>query len=177
MSIDHINKNKLDNRIENLRITNQSEQNRNRDKVSRHKNAKELPELLKGVKFPKFCVYYNECYNKEKNLWREFFTIEGHPAQKGKRKATTKSGKVGIFEKLNEAKEILKILDNEIIQDKLSCHCCNIDILEEQKSIIIQEENSSFKICNKCNVMKGNMTISEFIKQVNKIIHFQKSVN
>lgn len=111
-SIDHINQNKLDNQEVNLRIVDMSEQNRNRGKVSRHVNARELPKELEGVSLPKFCVYYKECYNKEKNMWREFFTIEGHPKQEGKRKATTKSSKITILEKLEEATLILEELDS-----------------------------------------------------------------
>jgi hypothetical protein len=111
-SIDHENQNKLDNRKVNLRIVDMSEQNRNRGKVSRHANARELPKEFDGVTLPKFCVYYKECYNKEKNMWREFFTIEGHPKQEGKRKATTKSSKKTIIEKFEEANLILAELDN-----------------------------------------------------------------
>lgn len=109
-SIDHINQNKLDNRTANLRIVSQSLQNMNRGKVSRQSCAKPLPDCIQEP-LPKFCIYYKECYNKEKNLWREFFTIEGHPAQNGLRKATTKSGKVSIQEKLLEAVSILANLD------------------------------------------------------------------
>jgi hypothetical protein len=108
-SIDHINQNKLDNRIHNLRVTSQSIQNMNRGKVSRHRAARPLPPEIQGP-LPKFCVYYKECYNKENNMWREFFTIEGHPAQQGSRKATTKSVKVSIQAKLEEAKQILESL-------------------------------------------------------------------
>ncbi len=109
-SIDHINQNKINNRKSNLRITSQSVQNQNRGKVARHKAAKPLPSEIIGP-LPKFCVYYKENLNKEKTKWREFFTIEGHPKQDEKRKATTKSGKISIIQKLEEAKSILNDLD------------------------------------------------------------------
>ena len=65
-SVDHISQDKLDNRIENLRITTQSEQNRNRGKVARHQNAKELPEELEGIVFPKYVYYSAENYSAKK---------------------------------------------------------------------------------------------------------------
>ncbi len=121
-SIDHINQNKLDNRTNNLRVVSQSIQNENRGKVSRHKNARDLPAEIQG-KLPKYCVYYKEATNKDKTCWREFFTIEGHPAQCGKRVATTKSNKISIIDKLNMAKIILESLYN------ISIHA---NLLEEQ---------------------------------------------
>ena len=118
-SIDHIHgetelEKRLDNRLENLRITTQSVQNENRGKVSRHSNARQLPAGI--TELPKFIVYYKECYNKEKNLMREFFTVEGHPNLEGKRKATCKSNKVNIQTKLQEAKDIISKLENKSIQ-------------------------------------------------------------
>ena len=112
---DHINTKSFDNRLENLRITTQSVQNENRDKVCRHKNAKKLPEEI-TKELPKFVVYYKEKVSDTSS--REFFTVEGHPLQKMKeakiensqtlqltsrRWATTKSNKTSIMDKLEQA--------------------------------------------------------------------------
>lgn len=122
-SIDHINRNKLDNRRANLRITTQSVQNENRDKVARHRTAKDLPEEIQE-ELPKFVVYYKEKVNAEAT--REFFSVEGHPLQKlkeekvinpqtnqltSRRWATSKSNKISIVDKLQQAKSYVAELD------------------------------------------------------------------
>jgi hypothetical protein len=109
-SVDHINRNKMDNRIENLRWATQSEQNCNTDKRSRKYNAKPLPEGLTHSDLPKYVVYYNEILNKVNGRFREFFKIEKHPKLE-KPWIGTKSNGVSIQDKLKAAKEKLKELD------------------------------------------------------------------
>ena len=99
-SIDHINRDTLDNRLENLRWATQSEQNMNTDKRVRKYNAKELPEGISPENIPKWVTYNKEVYNKETGATREFFRIEKHPRMKDW--ASSKSNKVSIQDKLAE---------------------------------------------------------------------------
>lgn len=78
-------------------------------RIRKH-NAIKLPSTLADLNIPKFINYYNECYNNEKKLYREYFKIEKHPYQeKNKTYISSKSNKISIIEKLNQ---IIKILDN-----------------------------------------------------------------
>ena len=61
----------------------------------------------------KYVVYYYNVYNKEKNLSREYFRVEKHPKLE-KNWETTKSEKVSIMEKLQQANKIVDDLENDI---------------------------------------------------------------
>lgn len=99
-SIDHINRDTLDNRLVNLRWATRSEQLMNADKRVRKYNAKELPEGISPEDIPKWVTYNKEVYNKETGATREFFRIEKHPTMKDW--ASSKSNKVSIQDKLAE---------------------------------------------------------------------------
>jgi len=85
-------------------------------KRERKANAKPLPEGLTQAMMPKYVVYYRECYNKEKQLYREFFKIEKHPKCE-KPICGSKSGKISIQEKLTEIKKKLGNIENNVIEE------------------------------------------------------------
>ena len=114
LSIDHINRDKFDNRIENLRFATQSLQNSNRDKCDRKYNAQLLPPQISQMQILRYCYYCSEIMNKgtDNEYIRDFFRIEKHPNLNKKCLSTSKSVKVSIVDKLKEAYKIIEQLDN-----------------------------------------------------------------
>lgn len=112
LSVDHIDQDPLNNCLDNLRVTTREEQEQNSNGIKegtkrrRMVYAKDLPEGITQDMMRKNVVYYSEVYNKEKNLTREFFKVEGH-VKLGKEWMTSKSGKVSIMDKLAAANKVV----------------------------------------------------------------------
>ncbi len=133
-SVDHVNRDKLDNRFSNLRFLNQSQQNQNTEKRERKYNATNLPKGLDQKQMPKYVGYKSENYGPDKKHFRDGFVIEKHPYQNilSKLKATgqvldanfpsrwytTKSMQISLDDKLKLAIKKRKDYDDEF---KINC--------------------------------------------------------
>ena len=82
------------------------------DKRERKHTAQSLPPGITQQMMKKFVVYYREFVNLKdgKRIPREYFKVESHP-KLARPWVTTKSTKVSLLEKLNEANEYVAKLD------------------------------------------------------------------
>lgn len=139
ISVDHIDRDKLNNCYNNLRIATFEEQHSNckgilpGTKRERKHNAKELPDGITQDMMNKYVVYYQEWLDKEHTRQREFFKVEKHP-KLDKHWITTKSNKVSIQEKLLQANKVVDDLENDIYPVK------NEITLPKYVSLVINRE-------------------------------------
>ena len=119
ISVDHIDRDPLNNTLENLRLVNNEIQQQNKKghltgtKRERKHNAIDLPSGITQDMMRKYVVYYHEWLDKDKTKEREFFKVEKHPKLKDIW-FSSKSNKISIQEKLNQANKVVDDLENDI---------------------------------------------------------------
>ena len=105
-TIDHINREPLDNRIKNLRWAVPI-----REKTERRCDAIQLPADIGVTELPKYCTW------RDNQKGVSFFCIKRHPALKDGYRTSSKSKAVSNQKKFEQALEILKQLNQEIDSD------------------------------------------------------------
>lgn len=120
----HLDRNPLNNRYDNLRITSLQEQQKYNSafggdtKRERRNDAKELPPGLTQEMMKRYVSYYHEWLNAEHTKSREFFKVE-HPKLE-KSWMTSKSEKVPLLQKLEHANNVASDLEKGIFPDATS---------------------------------------------------------
>lgn len=178
VSVDHIDRNQLNNCYENLRLATFEEQHSNckgilpGTKRERKHNAKELPEGISHNMMKKYVVYYHEWLDKEHTKQREFFKVEKHP-KLDKIWIGTKSNKISIQEKLQQANKVVDDLENDIYPEKSQITLPKFVslVVTRDKPHLVFEKRTEDKRLNLKMVLPEEYDLVEQIQILNEKIH------
>ena len=106
----------------------------------------------------KYVVYYKEIYDKKNDKAREFFKVEKHP-KLDKIWIGSKSEKVHIKDKLDQANKVVKDLENDIYPVKEEKICPDY----------VSLSNTHLVFDNRVNGNNGKMKLSRIIDDKEKL--------
>ena len=175
-SVDHINRNPLDNRLQNLRIINQSHQNINQNNKLRNSNITNIDYQNLKQYIPKNINYVKQATDKNGLVHGEHFSIEIKYTDSSNikhklRKKTTKSQSIELPYKLIQALKIKyqNIASNPTLQ--IYFDLCIKDKLEHYKTTLldtIKDISAAYNIANNSKLYDLNDTNINFKKKLEK---------
>lgn len=173
ISVDHIDRDPLNNTWDNLRIATQQEQQNNSKGIlpgtlKERSSKKDLPDGISYEMFKKYVYYNREFYDKDKKKEREFFRVE-HP-KLDKPWSTTKSCKITIQEKLLQANKVVDDLENDIYpESKVTTLPKYISlIIFRDKPHLVFEKRIDDKRLNVKMVLPEEYDIQEQLEKLNE---------
>ena len=166
ISVDHIDRNPLNNTLDNLRITTQEEQQNNTKGIlpgtlKERSSKKDLPEGISYDMFKKYVYYNREFYDKDKKKERDFFRVE-HP-KLDKPWCTSKSNKISIQEKLSKANKVVDDLEKDIYPEKdnpILPKYISLIVMREKKHLVFEKKVDNKRL-NLKMVLPDNYDLNE----------------